>query len=506
MSRRFLTLTLLTLALLRAGSGVSAWTEPAIAPILMTSPLAPPPVTGATYYVDKNSLGGTCNNANPGTQTQPWCTLSKGMQTALAGDQVTVRTATYAEGDLRPTHSGTAGNYITFRAFPGDSPVINCAGATWCIDGFSASSPAYVVFDGFEMRNPNQQYLVCQESSGCHHIWFINGKYHDNGATNSGFILSFGHVLSNNEIYNTGVMVAYTPSGHENIFEFNRLHDNGRNGDDDGVIKCGTGAWNCILRYNTVSNNWRDPASTNPCFTPGQCQGMTGLYIDQGRDGSHAGAMSYVYNNIVHDNDIGIQVWDTQGARVFNNLVYHNGFTAGFGTFVPHFGMGITVDFSGVANVQVLSNTTYGNRTVGLDFGSSPASAIISRNNLVMNNGVEVSANSGGANSDLDYDLIADTGGGTLISWNGTTYASLGSFLARGGNTTWLHAVSGAALFVNAPANNFRQQAGSPARNSGATVALFTYDLDNATRPIGPAWDIGAYEWQSTTHSHKVVQ
>jgi hypothetical protein len=69
----------------------TGWTEPAIAPIMMTAPLTPPPVTGTTFYVDKSNLGGTCNNNNnPGTQTQPWCTIPHPNQTRYPGQRMYV--------------------------------------------------------------------------------------------------------------------------------------------------------------------------------------------------------------------------------------------------------------------------------------------------------------------------------------------------------------------------------------------------------------------------------
>src|SRR5262245_58673120 len=124
------------------------------------------------------------------------------------------------------------------------------------------------------------------------------------------------------------------------------------------------------MRYNVVWNNRRDPSSANPCFQPsGDCQGITGLYIDNGRDVQNGG-MSYIYNNVVHDNDIGIQVWDSAGARVFNNVVYHNGFTPGAGSFNGNVGIGITVNWVNTTDVQVYNNTIYDNHLVGLYFGS----------------------------------------------------------------------------------------------------------------------------------------
>ena len=51
-------------------------------------------------------------------------------------------------------------------------------------------------------------------------------------------------------------------------------------------------------------------------------------------------------------------------------------------------------------------------------------------------------------------------------------------------------------LFVNANANDFHLQSGSPAINAGFNLAgIVTKDIEGATRPVGSAWDIGAYEF-----------
>ncbi len=51
-------------------------------------------------------------------------------------------------------------------------------------------------------------------------------------------------------------------------------------------------------------------------------------------------------------------------------------------------------------------------------------------------------------------------------------------------------------LVINATSGNFRLQSGSPAINAGFALAgLVTRDLDGNQRPVGGAWDIGAYEF-----------
>src|SRR5207302_750960 len=49
--------------------------------------------------------------------------------------------------------------------------------------------------------------------------------------------------------------------------------------------------------------------------------------------------------------------------------------------------------------------------------------------------------------------------------------------------------------FVNAAANDFHLQAGSPAIDAGITLAQVPVDADGVSRPQGKAYDIGAYEF-----------
>jgi hypothetical protein len=445
-------------------------------------------------------MGGTCNNSNAGTSpSAPWCTLTKALQTLTAGQLALVRTGTYNNGNIRPTNSGTPGNYITFRAYPGNTPVINCSGQTFCFDGNAALAKSYIVFDGFEIANPVQQYMVCRGQQGCHHWWFVNNKVHNNGATFDGFVMGGHHlVFSNNEIYNTGreglITLVPPDTGNNIILEFNHVHDNGRNADDAGGLKCGdVDAFNCIMRYNVVHDNYRNPGSSFPCFNPGQCQGVTGLYIDRGRD-TEFGGMSYIYNNIVFNNDIGIQAYDTHGVRIFNNIIYENGFTPGAGIFIWHFSAGIAVGDSN-SNTHIYNNTIIGNAGRGIDLWNIGANAVTMTNNIVQGNVLGQMYYFGGqTNFTSNYNLVAAAGGGPQFDWNGTTY-TLTSFKARSGNTMELNSQGSSATFVNAATDDYHLTTGSVGKDQGTTIALFSYDKDNVTRPQNSVWDIGAYEF-----------
>ena len=50
-------------------------------------------------------------------------------------------------------------------------------------------------------------------------------------------------------------------------------------------------------------------------------------------------------------------------------------------------------------------------------------------------------------------------------------------------------------LFVNLNTFDFHLQSSSPAKDAGVTIATLTTDFDGITRPQGPAYDLGSYEY-----------
>lgn len=87
----------------------------------------------ATYYVSSSSG----NDANPGTQTQPFQTIAKVNGLSLAaGDSVLLKRGDTWNEQLIASSSGTAGSPISFDAYgtgaaPVLTPLIGLAGATW---------------------------------------------------------------------------------------------------------------------------------------------------------------------------------------------------------------------------------------------------------------------------------------------------------------------------------------------------------------------------------------
>ncbi len=111
-------------------------------------------VSAVDYYVDKDSIGGQCNDNNPGTINSPWCTLSKASLEVGAGDIVYIRAGTYTTADngcvLLMRHSGTSESRITWTNY-NDEEVILRGQAI----GIKFNNQEYVTVDGLTIDNIN---------------------------------------------------------------------------------------------------------------------------------------------------------------------------------------------------------------------------------------------------------------------------------------------------------------------------------------------------------------
>ncbi len=109
------------------------------------------PARGATYYVDQSHP--QASDSNVGTEASPWRTINHAATVLQAGDTVLVKKGTYDAGAspnwaapaVRISHSGTANNPITFKAYPGHEVRITTSGGQAAI----GSGRDYVVWDGF---------------------------------------------------------------------------------------------------------------------------------------------------------------------------------------------------------------------------------------------------------------------------------------------------------------------------------------------------------------------
>src|SRR5215217_975936 len=100
-----------------------AWLSLLVSVLLVTAVCTPPPSgSGKTYYVATTGA-----DSNPGTQSQPFLTINKGVSMLQAGDTLYILAGVYNEslaGGAWP--SGTSWQQaITIAGYPGQTVTIN---------------------------------------------------------------------------------------------------------------------------------------------------------------------------------------------------------------------------------------------------------------------------------------------------------------------------------------------------------------------------------------------
>jgi parallel beta-helix repeat protein len=283
----------------------------------------------ATYYVDQDGLGGSCSNSNPGTLTQPRCTINGGVQLLSSGDTLYIRGATYLNqniGQYGPTQVPNGRSWETatlIASYPGETAIFQNGGISM-INGNS-----YIIFDRLWMKNGG--YWM---DSSAHHIRFQNGEI---SAEEPGYMLiqsqkgsSFFELL-NSKIHGAGACRILSPpfvntgscagleygtayygmywSGQDSLFDGNLWYDNAGYAVHNFASGQNTTARN-VYRNNVFYGNGFDDGDRN--------QQQWALLIGTGPENK-------VYNNIFYNNSNGIQVdFRCHNCEVYNNTVYGN--------------------------------------------------------------------------------------------------------------------------------------------------------------------------------------
>ena len=184
-----------------------------------------------SYYVAK-----TGNDSNPGTEAQPWLTIQKAADTLAAGDTVYIRSGTYNER-VTPANSGSAGNYITYAAYPGETVTIDGTGVDlpeWT-GLFDITNKAYIKVSGLRVMNArlNPHNLGIQSDTSSHIIIEKNYVYNTNDS-GIGIWTSSDVIVDHNEIekpclaeWNESLSVGGT-NGSE--VRYNLVHDSPKEG------------------------------------------------------------------------------------------------------------------------------------------------------------------------------------------------------------------------------------------------------------------------------------
>ncbi len=387
-----------------------------------------PPIVLPAYYVST-----TGSDTDPGTLSQPFRTINKGVSVAVAGDTVYVRgtgpsgqgTGIFDEVLSNPAMSGSSwASPVTVSAYPGETVWMRPSSGAYAI--YLNGSQQYVVFTGINL-----------DGSDC-----VNGafKVEASGGHDPKFIR-----LSNCEAIGPSVDIGQTPqiviadaqfSGATGGHEFINVYAHGLAADDFS---------HCF--YIKTPNT-----TVNAC----ECEDFPGAGIHL--FGSFPLPGCIITQNVVHDGRSGaagqrhwgIIIADgANGAFVANNLVYA----------IPNDGGSSVALFDLAAGgVEFYNNTAADNAGEGIAIQQPSVVGDLVKNNISY-------GNTGG-----NY---RDDGTGTVTATN-------------------LVAVN--PLFVNAAARNYHVQTpSSPALNAGTTLASVPTDIVVVVRPSGQ-YTIGAYQ------------
>jgi parallel beta helix pectate lyase-like protein/dockerin type I repeat protein len=413
------------------------------------------PAAGATptFYVSPDG-----NDANPGTEAQPWLTIQKAANTLAAGQRVLIMEGTYRDNVVM-TRDGSPSQPITFANYPGHAPVID--GTDWTGTGglFHLDNAAYVTLSGLSLINAarsNQSAIRAEHTQGL----TIENCYTYNSASSGAKIRYCSDlVIRGNEFEQACLTgdeetITITRGTHNVLIEGNYLHDCQKEGVD---IK--HGSYDVQVLGNTIVN-----------------QASQGLYADSWDDPT----WNILYaRNVILDSGMGLGVSAEQGGLLsdvrFENNVVSN--TTGPGMFVSDWGGGETHPIDGVTFVNNTVSNAGTDWGAGMYVGNTEAENIVVRNNLFHGDDTRlVWIKRAPVSMTLEYNLYDGRDG--LM------------------NTGCLE---GEAGFVDAGSDDFHLLATSDAIDAGTSTDAPLTDLDGNPRPLSTAWDMGAYEYPAAS-------
>ncbi|HEV3204148.1 MAG TPA: right-handed parallel beta-helix repeat-containing protein [Gemmataceae bacterium] len=411
----------------------------------------------SVYYVAPNG-----NDGFDGSSQHPWQTLQHAADGVGAGDTVIVRAGAYRGFDLR--NSGDSGAPITFSADPGV---------------FITSAEAQRNRDGINL----------EDFSGAIHDVVIDG-------------------FNINGLPEAGIRAVGVPYNHASTIWIlnNHCDSNGSWGIFTGFVD------DLLIQGNETSRSVREHGIyvSNTSYRP-----VVRLNVSWG---NHSNGIHF--NGDLSEGDAGI----ISGALVERNVIFDNGAGGGSG-----------INCDGVQNSIFQNNLLYNNHASGISLYDIDAAAG-SIDNIVVNNTIIVAANGRWA-----INIQNGSTGNTLLnnilynyhSYRGSINISLDSLLGFTSdfnvvmnrftpddgdtilNLSLWQQLTGQdfnsiiatpdELFVDPAGGDFHLLPTSPAIGMGTGQFAPKDDLDGNSRPSDSGWDIGAYQYVSTSPRGSII-
>ncbi|MBI2100713.1 MAG: right-handed parallel beta-helix repeat-containing protein [Candidatus Vogelbacteria bacterium] len=414
--------------------------------------------------------------------------INRYSSTATAGQTVCIRAGTYTE-TLRPANSGTAGNLITFKAYPATDA---CQGAfaepkvpgscKVVIDGSNVrgngvylSARKYITIEGFEIKNHLAEGVYFQDyySRVVEGVQVVNNYIHHNRGDAIFAKNAIGGLLENNEIYangETAIAIGGQYGSDRVSIRGNNIHYN----EKDGVQGAGV---NLLIEGNRIYDQF---------------------HTDKHQDGIDIGRLrdSIIRFNVIYDLTqlIYFPLKDEPGnyvenVQIYGNILYTDRYNTVGGPSGPG-GTAVGIFVDARRSTTVARNITIHSNTIGwtgptnvyilrdgLGMGPGQVTGIDIRNNIFYQAGLEVQVDPGETPL-VDYNIF---------------------YQANANVPMGTHTLFADPQFVNYQRHSawdFHLKSTSPARDAGINMGPST-DFDGNPRPSGTGYDIGAYEYPS---------
>jgi parallel beta-helix repeat protein len=446
------------------------------------------------YYVS-----GTGSDSNSGlSSATPFRTLQRAADLTNPGDIVWIMDGTYTNSApdstiLNIARSGTAGNYIRYRAFPGHKPVLK-ATKNWL--AIKVDGAAYILIEGLTVIGNNDAVTEAQaltqftDTNGDGKPDSFNAKpeYAGNGIgiyfKDQNYAQPSHHVIiRNNTVQKFGGGGIESYGADFLVIEDNRVNSNSWYSpyDNSGIsvyqnrdTQPDFTGYRFVIRRNVSRNNRNFMPNLNTSSFPGgpfPTDG-NGIIIDDSKNGQSDGRPPE--NGMPQD--FGPY---TGKMLVANNLVYDN------------FGRGIHVFESD--NVTVLNNTSVSN-SHDVDINEGEITVMNSDGVRVYNN-ILAPYQDRSAITNKNYRSAATGNLNVVIDYN-LSFGGTGFFDPQYSDpvSTNHNGIGLDPLFINAANKNFKLRASSPAIDKGLVAFNLKDDLEKSLRPKGVSVDVGAYE------------
>jgi parallel beta-helix repeat protein len=455
--------------------------------VAILAPASPAAGTASTLYVG----GPGCSDTGQGTQTQPFCSISKAAATVAPGQTVVVSGGSYAES-VSVTKSGTAVAPIVFTVAQGATATVS--GGT---HGFALSNVSYVTVNGFAVTNTSASGIYLNKAS------FVT--------------------VSQNHVSYAGLPIEGATAAGIQV-----------SAATDSLISGN------VVDHNTVAGIYLTNGSTRVTVDENQASWNAFGYVRNAPGIDVRTAGNTITRNISHDNeDSGLQFYPgADNNLVAGNVSYHNkGFTQVQLTNCNHPRTGSTsgcitgdhgIDDLNVTGNRIIGNSIYDNVSAGINVEGTSSNFLIA-NNVSADNAINCPNGAGGTEScprttgnirvdqnstggttlhqDLVFLHLVAGQSGTMMTWKTSGYSTLAAFVTASGQEQ--AGVQADPMWVAPASGDMHLAAGSPAIDSAdsAVDGELLSDIDGTQRVDDPATadtgsggrtydDRGAYEFR----------